>query len=387
MADYSIQNAQDDLQGMIHGGSLAKIRNLNGIWRRAARNVIPRLDPQETTRTQQITVYPEVYDYALNADVKKFKDIRPVVLRNITDNFRQVFAEYFDLYKASNTFRMKWNEAVKSLQLAKLVNSKSVTLHNCDSLTDNGSWSAGAGASNLATSTQFKAQGSASVEFDVGATGGIIENADMNALDLTDHDEVGSIFMWLDIPSSFTLANLTSVGLRWGNSSSVYWEDTVTAPHFGSFKHGLNLLRFDWDGATETGAVDPAAIDYLRLQIITTAADANFRIDGFVARIGDIWEVEYYSNLLFRTAAGTFEEEPTDTDSLVNLDEDGYNIFLNEAGIAAAQQMQGEDAEADKKEFKEALFGSGNREGLYALYAANHPSDAIEPQETYYRIR
>jgi hypothetical protein len=395
---YTVANLKDDLTGALHGTSLNKINGLTNLIWRAARNVLTILDPDETIKSAQISnaVSDEIYDYLLPADLKgqKIIDIRPQVNRNAGDRISGRFSETFDISKKNNTFAIKNDSGVKSLRLSKSITPAPKTLHSMDSITDNGTWAVGGDASNLTRDNVDYVSGAASLNFDLtgAGTSGYIENSTLADVDLEDEDELSSIFVRVYIPDTSIITNFI---LRWGNDSSNYWADTVTAPHDQTtFKTGWNILRFDWNGATETGTVDPKTIDYLRFTVTYTAtAETDIRVDKIACSLGQIWEIEYYSKYLFRSTAGTWMAEPTDDGDIVNLDEDGYNILLNELAYLASQQLQGEDSSVDADFFREELYGkpattaSDEKIGLYDIYKEDHPSQAKKPRETYYDIR
>lgn len=390
---YLISDAKTDLTGMLHSTDATKVKNLYHAFWRAARKVLALIDPPETIRISQISnaVYDDIYDYSAPNDLKgkKIIDIRPQVNRTKANSFSQRNSREFDKYKDIGTIQVRNNKGTKSLRMAANITGSPITLHTMDSVTGNGTWAVGGDASNLAADEIEYLSGNASLQFDLsGAIGsGYIEISDMTDVDLTNYDETGAIFVRVYIPDADTMTNVI---LRWGNDTSNYWSRTVTAPHDQSaFKDGWNILRFDWDGATETGTVTPSAIDYLRVTL-TSTVDTNFRVDKISCANGKIHEIEYYSEFLFSDTTGaTWKAKPTDETDIVNLDEDGYNIFLYESMIEACQQMAGEDSQFDMRYAKEQLYGDGSREnmGLYHKYRVDHSSQALKPREYYYRVK
>lgn len=382
----TIANAKDSLTGMVHSTSLTKVRNLNELFRRAAINLLSKVDPPGTIRISQITnaVHSEIYDYSAADDLKgdKLIDLRPQINRLLSDRMRQRFIEPFDLRKKENTFVIRYDSGEKSLRLSKSISPSAIVIHQLDSITANGTWAVGGDGDNLTQDTLNKIVGSASLNFDLdgSSTEGYIENSDMDEVDLSDEEDIGKIFVRVYLPNP---SAITSITLRWGSSSSAYWSVTVTSPHDqDSFKTGWNILAFDWNGATETGSPDSSAIDYLRVTITYEGtADTDFRVDRIACSVGEIWEMVYYSKYLFRTSGGTWQETTSDDSDIINLDIEGYNLFLNECLKLIAQQIQGEDSgfdiEFSEKELKE----------LYRIYKKDNPSQAIKKQDFYYRMR
>ena len=390
----TILQVKEDLEGLIHSTSLAKVRNLNAVFQRSARNLLTKIDPADTVRMVQITnaVHDEIYDYSAPSDLKgrKIIDIRPQHSRQKSENVHQTFSRRFDLEKDDSSFQIRYNKGTKTLRLA-LALTTPLLLNECDSLTANGTWAAdGTGATNLTRDTLDFMSGSASLNFDlaVSQTTGYIENSTMSQVDLTDYDEIGSIFVRVYIPDTSIITNFI---LRWGNDTSNYWSRTVTAPHDQStLKTGWQILRFDWNGATETGTVAPATIDYLRLTVTYDGtAETDLRVDKISASSGEIWEMEYYSECLFSTSGGTWQTTTTDDSDIINLDEDGINIFEYECVISIAQQLQGADGAFDYN-FARNMLGLDEKGnivgGLYAKYQEAHPSEAIRPRNIYFDV-
>ncbi len=393
---FTRASANNDLEGIIHSQNLNKVVNIDSLYQRAARNLLSKIDPRGTVRIVQIAnaVHDEIFDYTAPTDLKgnKIIDIRPQVNRQVKDNLSQRFARNFDHRKQRRTFQVRDNSGVKSIRISQSVSLAPLTLHEMNDITENGTWAVdGTDASNITRDTLNRMSGSASLNFDMlgATTTGYIENTDMNSVDLTDHDEQSEIFVRVYLPDASTITNVI---LFWGSSSVNYWSATVTAPHDqASFKDGWNILKFSWNGATESvaGGVDPSAINYLRVTFTYDGvADTDFRVDKISSSLGEIYEIEYYSKYLFQSTGGTWKETTTEDTDIVNLDTDGYNLFLFECAFLIAQQMQGEDAGFDRSYFKEELYGDGRTKvGLYATYKGEHPSEVIRPRTSYWNPR
>lgn len=378
---YSVLQFKSDLSGALHGTSTNKVQGLDDIMNRAAGKLLLDIDPIETVRIEEISnaLYDSVYDYILPSDLKgnKIIDIRPQVLRGAEDNLAHRFPKEFDIYKSNNTFAVKNDSGVKSVRISKSLTA-GVLVNDCESLTANGTWAASGGASGLKVDTLYYLTGSASLNFDLdGATAGVLACTDFTDVDLSDYDEVGAIFVWVYMPVA-----VTSVTLRWGNSATVYWEDAVTSNHDStSFQVGWNLLRFDWNGAAETGTVDPAAIDYLRLSVVYTGtADTDFRVDSIYCKLPEIYEIEYYSKYLFRSSAGAWAETVLSDSDYINLDRESYELFFDQVMILIAPQVQGADATFDLAFYKEE-YKNGVKK-----YKSDNPSQAIRVQSIYYQL-
>lgn len=383
----NITSLKSELAGMTHSGTVNKIRNFNELCKRAAGNVIAKIDPRETRRITNLTnaLHDDIYDYAAPSDLKRVIDLRPQVNRDPSDNFSQWFAEEFDKYKDrwDDLFQIRHNDGTKSLRISKNIDPAPITLHSMNSLTDNGTVAIVGTASGLKIDTLHYITGSKSIEVDLPATGDGIQITDFSDVDLSDHDEIAEQFIRFYLDTATDLANLTSVTPIWGNDLTAnYWTGVAqtTQADGTAFRVGWNTIRTPWNTATETGTVAPATIDNLKLTFATTGAITNLRIDFWSSSIGEIFEIEYYSKYLFRSTAGTWLEKPTSDEDLINLDSDTFNIFTYECLMEASQQMQGSDAGFDIEYAKNQL------KELYTKHRENAPTEKIRPQSRYYKI-
>jgi len=382
---YTINDLKTDVTGRLHGTTLNKVSNIDEVIQQAGRKLLLDIDPMETKRISQITnaIYSDIYDYTLPTDVKgnKIVDIRPQANRDVSDNFSQAYTEDFDINKTNNTLNIRYNNGNKSLRLSKAIR-QGVTVNELDTVDENGTWVAGGDAGNLAQDKLNKIAGTASLRFDLdGTTGsGYIETSDMDAKDLTNFEDVGALFEWLNFPAAL-VDNLTSIDLRWGDSNSVYWNKTVTtAQDTTAFQTGWNLLRHDWSDATEAGSPDVENVIYLRITVNYTAGTAYtaIRADNVIARLGQIYDIEYYSKYLYRNTSDTWLEKFTDDTDIINLDVDSYNLLLDKTSELVAIQTAGEDSVFDSTNYEKA-FELGKRK-----YKQTYKSEFIKQQANYY---
>lgn len=374
---YTILNVKSDLSGRLKGTSTDKIPDILSILKLAGRQLLLDIDPEETRRVQQISnaLYEDIYDYPLPADLKgnKIIDIRPLVNRD--EKFIQRNSEAFDFDKEKSTFNVKYNSGVKSIRIAANLRSPK-TLDDFSSLTSGGTWTAGDDATNITLDTLNYVQGSSSINFDLdgSTTDAYIEKTYSTAIDLSDDEDKSSLFLWIYLPDA---SIMTSVELRWGNSSTIYFSNTVTQANSGAFVNGWNQLRFDWNGATETGSVDTENIDYVRITVnYDGTADTDLRVDNLTVNLGAIYELEHYSKYLFKNSSGTWQEDPSDDSDIVNLDTDSYNIYLDKVSEYACQTVQ--KLNSDVPYFRE-LYDKG-----VTAYQSDRKSEAKKTQEVYY---
>ena len=383
----NITSLKSEISGATHSGTTNKIRNFNELCKRAAGNVIAKIDPRETRRVTNLSnaIHDDIYNYTAPSDLKRVIDLRPQVNRTTSDNFSQWFSEEFDKYKDryDDLFQVRHNDGTKSLRISKNISPAPITVHGMNSLTDDGTVAIVGTAENLKMDTLHFVTGSKSIQFDAPASGDGIQITDFTDKDLTDHDEVAEQFVRVYLDTQTDVDNLTSISAIWGNDLTTnYWTGVAQTTQADStaFRIGWNILRVPWNTATETGTVAPATIDNLKITLATTGALTNVRVDFWASSIGEIFEIEYYSKYLFRSTSGTWKEQPTSDTDLINLDSDTFNIFTYEVLIESAQQMQGSDAGFDIK------FAQDKLKELYARHKENAPSEKIRPQSHYYKI-
>lgn len=384
---YSILQVKDDLAGMAHGTTVNKITNIDAVFRRAARNVIAKLNPDELKRLGQLEIYDGVYDYAAFSDLneKRVADIR-VVPRSAADNFTSRNNENFDMRKehVDNWFSIEDRSLTKVFRLSKRLTPAKSRIYDFDETTYA---TVGGDASGLALDKNVYISGYA-LSFNLANAGdsGYIELTDFSDVDLSSIWGQSDHFVWVYIPNNPSA--ITSITLRLGNSNTAY--RTITgAAQIGSLKTGWNLIKFDHSTGSNTGSITSSAIDYARLTFAYDGtAITGIRVDSMFSSVGHIIDILYYSKFMFRDSTGaTWKAEATNDGDLVNLEEASYNIFLYEVGLAAAQQRKGADARADQKFFKEELYGLPNQVGLYEQYKFENPDQVQRPRGTYYRPR
>jgi len=140
-------------------------------------------------------------------------------------------------------------------------------------------WAKGADAENLSEDKLQYVSGSSSLKFDLSGatTEGYLENTSLSTQDLSETENEGAFFLWVYLPSP---SLITNVILRWGESATLFWSDTVTTQQNGSsFQTGWNLLRFDWDGASKTGLPDSANTKYTRISVVEDKRTEGLKSD------------------------------------------------------------------------------------------------------------
>ena len=378
---------------MLHGGTLNKVRNFEYACERAANIALAKIDPNETERLAALSslIYDDVFNYPLASDYKKLIDLRPQDNRTNADSASRQYAERFDLRRSINNRQLSI-ESEEGTRFIR-INWRSAgwnsphTFHTCDSLTSNGTVAIVGTASGLKIQKLYKVSGSASIEFDTATSGDGIQITGMDALDLTDEDEIADLFLWVYLPSA-----PTSITAIWGNDLTTnYWTGVAqTAQADGTaFKVGWNLIKFSWSAATESGTVAPATIDSFKLTIASSAL-VNVRVDSILFIVGRNFDAKYYSQYIFKNSAGTWISRPTSDNDTCVLIGTAIEIFLAELLKQCAQQMEGEDSASDINSANRLLNGnpdspdSVERVGLYAKYRSEYPSQSKKAVSSYF---
>lgn len=395
MLTITLAQLKADITPKLKGTSLRQIGDFYSVAAGAANRMLARLDPEETRRTQTLTTpfYDNLTDYALMTDYKRMIDIRPQAGRRDMpglSDFTQTTPKQFSERLSDNSFSIRWNSFLRTLQAQRLPAGNVITMDTFDGPTANGSWSVTGQASGLYTEIINFVQGSSSLGFNLSVTGGaagIVNSTaavtDLSALRYND----ASAFM-VYIPVGFS-SRFTSFNLARGSSAANYKLASVTTRMDGTaFTDGWNLLYFPWNTAsTPGGTPDDTKNTYRAFGIVYTAGTAipGVLVDSWTDSLGQLYEAEYYSEYMFRTSAGVWISKPTDDSDLVNVGPASYEILKAEMMIDITQEIRtGSTRAAELADWRMMLNGQPpNRyirepqyRGLYSDYMNKFPSSA-----------
>lgn len=379
----TILTLKDELAGMLHGTNIDDVHYPFGVFYRAGRQMLLDCDPFETKRLAALTtpIYQGVFTYSAPADLDMngIIDLRPQVNRNRGDIVDQRFSANFDQLKEDDTIAVEYVNGVKVIRIAKQLNAP-VRFGDFGSTTG---WAVGGDATNLTTDSQYYTYSSKSLNFDLdgSTTSGYIENSAVSSVNLSTHENVSRVFLDVYMPDA---SRITNVILRWGNDNANYFSATATSPFDqSSFKNGWNTIGFNWNGATETGSVDSSVTDYVRVTITYDGdPETDIRVDNLRSILGEIYEVQYYSNYLFTDATtGAMKLQPDDDDDSVILEPQSMNVFLWKVAELAAQQAQQQGTSVDIQYF------ANEYQRALKQYKALFPSEKNKPKSFFYRVR
>lgn len=384
----TVESFKSDLIRKLHGTSLSKVQSINDTIAEAGRNVLARLDPQETIRVATIenALFDDVTTYTCPSDLKgdKVIDVQPQVNRTTSQNYTKVLVEEFSRNKNLRDFNILYKNGTKFFRIKEDVKPDKIVLSEVNSTSG---WSVGDSGENLTLDSLNYITGSKSLNFDVNTSTATahIENSTLSAVDLSVASEQNSAFVWVFIPNASKVTNFIG---RLGSSGSNYYSQTITTAHDSqAFANGWNLLRFDFDGATETGTVDWAATNYFRLTIThDQTGDTDFRIDSITVGVGELYEIVYYSDAIFKGTDGSYKTVPTSDTDVIQLETDAYNVMLYECAYLLSQELQGENGAFDESYFDKMLNGDGRRIGLYKRYHMSYPSQNKKARSSYYKL-
>jgi len=384
---YPITTLLSDIATVTHGTTVNKIPGLYGIINRAARAVLLDVDPKETQRIVQLSqVFNDVFDYPAPADLKGDReiDLRPQAGRSPWDVFTQSYAKDFDANKllgVVNKLYTQWNTGVKTLRIEAPTLTAPVTI------TDTGStagWSVGGGATSLTLDQTNNVAGGGALTFNLsaGQSSGYVENSTLTPIDLSNHENVSTLFGWFNMPTG---SSISSVDVRFGTDSSNYWHYTATATQQNTtFQNGENLLQFPWESATKVGSPS-STISYVRVTYnYNSTLQTGVKFCNLTSNLGYIFELQYYSKYLFRDpSTNVFQEtitDQTDNTKIINLDTESYNLLFNKVAFFVCQALQGADASYD------ADYWQTEYNNALARYKAQNPSEALKKTELYYKL-
>jgi hypothetical protein len=348
-----------------------------------------RIDLQEARRRALLpnAVYDQVYDYALPSDFKAPINLNVQANNKYNGNQSRTYSNQFNNNKKDNSYAVVWEDMTQFLRFAKYLNAPLV-IDKADSITENGTWTVSGNGSNLEIDTNNYMSGIGALKCDVSSPGSIV-----------------------------------NVIMKIGNDNGNYYSKIVTTGHFEAFQTGWNLCRFDLSDATSIGTIDMANVSYISIivtyntnQIVTfektltipvdmsvdnyksdgavfaylyfatVLSLTTLRLDNITAHIGTLYDINYYSNYVFRNTGGIWIDTPTSDNDIINLSSLSYRIFDAELSRIITQQKQGSMGGFDFNYWNLQLEGNQNQEGLYDQYERQFPSERQEGQTTYYNF-
>ena len=371
-----------DIQQRMQNSAPDQTKRLNAI-NSASQNISAEFDIESSLRDVVFYAVPDGTAIKLSGVVSDYKNIDSLSYLNngISDlEYRRLDGSDFDLHLSQSVlydeFTTSYNNGEQIIKINSVNGFDSALLHDCTSLTDNGTWAVDAvnsDATNISVNSVNVMAGTAGLQFDIDVSQSannyaLVSVPDAGSVDLTNYLGLGKTRFWVYLPS---VSEFTSITYRWGTDSSNYYYKTVTTQYDGSsFIAGPNYVEFDWASATTVGSPDVSDIVYHALQLNYTASFTDktaVRFEGITMYLPIPYRMTYYTSFLSKTTAGVFQEllTTTSTDELL-IPKRFKNIVVLEALKTLWPMAMGQDARpyldlvyADFNREKAKLTGSG----------------------------
>lgn len=377
---FSYTNLLNDLNVKIQNKSTAIPVSVRTFVNQILRQELGERDYASTIRhtTSYQAVYDDIFRYPVASDMKSealidiqkysnFNKASGIKYRKVSPNIFRTMSEY-------DTLAFDYSDGL-SWMLANLNGGSTLVLHTMDSLTDNGTWTATDNGENIVANTINYIAGNGAISCDMSALGTALSivNSTMTAMDLTDTNK---IFLWAYLP---TVANLSNFTLLYGSDTANYYTTTATtAFDTNSLVVGWNLIAFDKGVAT--GTPDLTAVNYAKITINFSATPSiltGFLFDSLMISTGEPIEQSYYSRYPWKTSAGTWIQDSTSNEDILNATELEYAVWLNKCAYEAAKAIPLSDTQIGL--LKNDYLDSRN------AYCNKYPSRRIKEQTYTYR--
>jgi len=386
----TVSNLKLDVDSNLHAGGVSQLQNFYNTIEKGRLSFISKVRPEELIRKSYIedALFPHVNRYASPKDLK-YKDIIDLKLldkyRNV-DSMEQpatmVYSRRFKQFRGHNVISVGYENGIKYVSVNHprgIHHERREKIHNCDSLTDNGTWNVGGNVVNLRVDELNHVQGKASLKFDINnsSTTGFLENFTLESFDLEHFLQKGAVFSWLSVPLP---RELISVKLSMGSDSSDlttdYYHSAVNQPHDSNeFTTGWNLLKYMLNSISSVGTPNPKALTWVRLEFTTTGSPIdNCNLDQIISRTGAVYEVTYNSSYILQDAlTKAWKKRATSDSDIIVAEEDSYRCLMLEVTLAAQEEIYGNSigAKSDVMDVKQKL------DEAYQSFLMEHKSEAI----------
>lgn len=356
------------------------------IANQALKEILGDIDLRSSIRKSALSpnLLDDIYQYSAPSDLKgdKIIDVQPQIGRSKHDDWILTTPEEFDRRKEDRRYdrdgliAISRDDLVNKLLVSKQIDDTEAIITTLDAV---GDWEGFGDGENLTQDADNYVKGSASINWDINADGGTtagIQNTSLDTFDVEPYKSNGYVFVWAYISSA---TNLTNFILRIGSDVSNYYYITITTNSEGnSFHAGWNLLRFSFTNKSTEGTPDDDACDYIALYMTKDSAkvsETDYRFDHIILKIGNHYDVIYYSRYLWQSSAGTFLEDATTTTDLLNVENDEYALVILKTAELMERHLKNHD-EANRYEAK--------YERKRVKYIQQNPSQALILQNEYF---
>jgi len=334
----------------------------------AAAELLTELNLPQSVLSYNFSYYDGINYYKLSSDIPSH--IEPGELRRKAGlNTRAVpFSRkdpnemnyIIDSGSGEDAFAIEQRDGSQYLVINHQSAYSAALVHDCDSLTNNGTWAVDAtnsDATNLTLDDVEYTQGSAGFNFDIdvsqsGNNRATISTSDMTAIDMSDDENLSSLVFDVYIPDVTYISSFTTY---WGDSASAYWSGSATTEFNGNaFVAGWNTVKVDWADTTMTGSPDATDIDYIRIDMNYNASqgdDTDFRIDNIRMIRPETLTYLYQSSYVGANSSGTKLLAFTATADVPFYSGafDHFNIAVARRAAAILFDQMGMHADADRE--------------------------------------
>lgn len=389
---YTLNKMRRDIDSNLHAGGVSGLQDFFNTVDKGRINFITKVRPEEVIRKAYIeqALYPNVNRYACPEDLK-YKDIIEVKKLSGYRSSESMEHPLMLVYKrrsdqrrtgARNTISVNYENGIKYMEVSPMYglrSHQSQVIHDCDSLTANGTFNTGGNVVNLKEDKLNHVIGHGSFSFDINnsSNAGFIENFTLTPFSVVDFLQKGAMFLWLDLPIP---KEMLSVKLTLGSNpldlTTDLYTSSVNQPHDNNeFTTGWNLLKYMMNNLGTTGYPNPKEITFFRFDFTTTGkAIPNCHLDNIVARNGEVFEVTYNSSyLLIDADTKAWKKIGTNNSDFVVAEEDTYKCFMLECTLAAQKELYGSGiaAQSDVSDVAADLVEA------YREYKMEHKSEAL----------
>lgn len=395
MAKKTVANLKDSVSGILQGLDLNNVTNLFTAIERTARQLAQKISIPTIMGRSNLVLYDGVVDYVASTDIfgTNIVDIQQQgISRSINDYVYKDNISDFDRTKnwLPNGTQITF-EARKGTDIMRVVSVLPTPKIELDPFTATIGWVAAGSASGITLDSTVFYQNPGSLRFLLtGASTGTLTKT-ISRQDLTNYVGVGVVFLAIRIPSTETLANLTSISVKLGSSASAYYSVSATTGFLGAWVLGEWLLvALDLAGATTTGVPTVTNITYAQISIATAGTITNFYIGDFWIALPTPVTALYETAAMFLASGASPSQSIVTVADTVLLNDAAYVIFEHECARTLALQQGGSMAGGVLATIGAVLDGQVARngrkvqDGLYDLYRADNPSQKLAQVGNYY---
>lgn len=383
---YTVAQLKNSISGILSGLPLGNVTDLNGKIERSARTLVQKADIIEASGKQQYNIYDGVFDYVAPTTIFGgcVFDLRPQgVDRNSSEYAYKEYIADFDRTKLTlpNGVELTF-EYVNGVGRMRVASARTQARAVLDPMTDTAGWTAAGSASGLAKDATDYYSGGDSLRFTLtGASTGTLTKT-VSGGDMSTYKGVGLVFLAMKIPVGATLANLTSLALKIGSSSTSYTTVSgVTQGFLGAWIVGDWLITsFDLSLGVDTSSPDWTKITYVQLSLVTAGTITNMRVGGLWAALPSPYTLLFGSAAIWLPAATGVAQTTIslDTDQVL-LNDAAYTLLQWEAAKEIAIGQGGTKASGAVQMIEKRLDVE-----LYPMYRADNPSQEIRTIGNWY---